>query len=143
MKKILYFISCAIVLGACNNSSTKVSNSANSSTDSVAQQTELVLNNGAKWKANAETNKGIEKMQKLVADYLISANNNNVALSESLNGMFTEILEACTMEGEAHEQLHHFLMPLKTKIDMLKEKGGQEEVSSLQYYLANYHQYFE
>lgn len=143
MRKIILYLCCTFALGACNNSNTPVSNASKSATDSAVLQTELVLNNGAKWKANAETNKGIEKMQKLVADYLISANNNNVALSESLNSMFAEIIEGCTMEGQAHEQLHHYIMPLKTKIDMLKEKGGQEEVSSLQYYLASYHQYFE
>lgn len=103
----------------------------------------LVLNNGNKWQANPETTKGIQKMQALVDNYLNAGDADNKKLSENLETEFTTILQNCTMSGEAHAQLHNFLLPLKGKIDKLKENQGIIAVKEIQSYLKNFTNYFQ
>jgi hypothetical protein len=43
------------------------------------------------------------------------------------------------MKGEAHNQLHHYLVPLKQEIDNLSEGN----IESVYVYLKTYSDYFE
>ncbi|MEP6793300.1 MAG: hypothetical protein ABJB16_03165 [Saprospiraceae bacterium] len=103
----------------------------------------LVLNNGLKWQANRETTEGIQNMQKRVDEYIANAGVDHKLLSENLEKEFSTIFEKCTMTGEAHTQLHNYLLPLRDRIGHLKEKGDTESVKSIQSYLAEYLNYFQ
>lgn len=115
--------------------------------ENVGEKTEtagnLILNNGAKWQANTETTVGINNMLKLVDDYMNNKNTDTKVLGQNLEKEFTDILQKCTMSGEAHNQLHNFLLPLKDKIEHLKENQKTEEVKEIQSYLKNYNTYFQ
>jgi hypothetical protein len=76
------------------------------------------LNEGQLWEANAETTQGIKNMQQLITDYSTESGNSEELIS-NLKAEFSMIFKKCTMTGEAHEQLHNYLIPLKTKIDGL------------------------
>jgi hypothetical protein len=100
------------------------------------------LNEGQLWEANAETTQGIKNMQQLMENY--STLNSNP--EELINGMKTEfamIFKKCTMTGEAHEQLHNYLIPLKTKIESLSEGINDENTDELKEYLKDYFSYFQ
>jgi hypothetical protein len=47
------------------------------------------------------------------------------------------------MTGEAHEQLHNYLIPLKTKIDGLSEGVTVEKTEDFKTYLEEYFNYFQ
>lgn len=47
------------------------------------------------------------------------------------------------MKGEAHEQLHNYLIPLNTKIDGLSEGINDENTEELNEYLKDYFNYFQ
>jgi hypothetical protein len=164
MKKTMFSIGIAMaLLTACQNNSnqpanqndgavTKQDTAANLKTEKHESEDneeeaeragKLVLNNGNKWKANAETTEGIKKMMSLVNEYLKKGDTDSKKLGESLEKEFTTVLQKCTMTGEAHEQLHNFLLPLKAKIDKLKETNNVEFVNEIQTYLNNYNNYFE
>jgi len=78
------------------------------------------LNDGQLWEANPETTQGIKNMQQLMADFSIDSGNSE-ELIVHLKDEFALIFKKCTMTGEAHEQLHNYLIPLKFKIESLSE----------------------
>lgn len=80
----------------------------------------LTLNNGNKWIANMETIDGIKNMIAIIAepmeeDRIILF----VARGQQLMTEFETLVSKCNMTGEAHEQLHHYILPLKEKIELL------------------------
>ncbi len=89
------------------------------------------LNKGAKWEANVETTRGIDMMRGLLIDFKAEPTVEDYrALHKKLAVEFQHILQRCTMTGEAHTQLHNYLMPLKEKIDFLAT-GKLNECNSL------------
>jgi hypothetical protein len=78
------------------------------------------LNNGAKWEANLETTRGIDVMRGILIEFPVNPTVEDYrGLNKKLAVEFQNILQRCTMTGEAHEQLHNYLMPLKGMIDKL------------------------
>lgn len=104
---------------------------------------ELSLNNGEKWQANPETNEGIANMQEAVESYQQAGTPDPDSLQMQLFSEFRTLVEKCTMKGEAHDQLHYYIIPLKKKIDALKEGDVQENITELEAYLMGYSDYFE
>lgn len=164
MKKTVFLIGIAITLvTACQNSSNQPSNQNNgtstkqdttanlnqkkheseSNNEEAETAGKLVLNNGDKWQANAETTEGIKNMLTMVNEYLKKGDTDNKKLSVGLENEFSTILQKCTMTGLAHEQLHNFLLPFKEKIEKLKGTKDIETVKEIQSYLNNYFNYFE
>jgi len=119
----------------------KIPLATNESEDEVAGN--LVLNNANKWQANPETIEGIRKMQNLVDDYLANTNTNKVkVLGENLEAEISDILEKCTMTGDAHAQLHNYLLPLREKIERLKDNHDIANVKVVKTYLTEFDKYF-
>lgn len=111
--------------------------------ESNEQSTGVALNNGAKWQANPETTMGIQNMQTLVNEYINKASPENKLLAENLEKEFSTIFQKCTMTGEAHNQLHNYLLPLKEKIEKLKEDANMDYVKNIHSYLEEYKNYFQ
>lgn len=107
----------------------------------------VALNNGTKWKANPETTAGINNMIKILSDFQESENAADYqALQKNLNQEFNLILKNCTMEGEAHEQLHNYLMPLKELIGKLSSSDTGEvttTIADIDDHLQLYGEFFE
>jgi hypothetical protein len=99
----------------------------------------LSLDNGSKWVANKETTEGIHEMMRLVADYTASSANDLDKLQEDLRTEFRTIFAKCTMKGEAHNQLHNYLYPLKEQIDELPKV----DLADVNKYLQLYFTYFQ
>ncbi len=108
----------------------------------------LQLNNGEKWPANPETTDGIRQMQKILADYMQTGgeNSSRQQLVDTLNAVKKQIFAQCTMKGEAHNNLHAYLVPLINKINDLKTVKTTEEekqaIARLNEHLALYDNYF-
>ena len=103
-------------------------------------------NNGQRWKANPETTAGIASMQAILAKYEEKTGDaaGRTALQEELELAFQDIFKKCTMTGEAHEQLHNYLLPMK---NMFEKIGGATEsepaLEQLKKHLEEYQNYFE
>lgn len=100
------------------------------------------LNAGQLWEANTETTQGIKNIQQLLDNYP-KENSNPDELIVGLKAEFAMIFKKCTMTGEAHEQLHNYLIPLKTKIESLSEPISDENTNDLKMYLQDYFNYFQ
>ena len=111
---------------------------------------QLTLHNGAKWPADAPTNKNADviisigdqfsKMNpKTVEDYKTFGNDVN----EAINTMIRE----CTMKGEADMALHYWFAPILQNASDLKETSNINELENIASEMIDrihiYHQYFE
>ena len=104
------------------------------------------LNKGAKWEANIETTNGIGAMLGMVNEMPATPTLEDYkALHKKLVTRFQQIFQECTMKGEAHEQLHNYLIPLKEKLEQL-EKGDlaacQKILPDIREYLGKYSHFF-
>jgi hypothetical protein len=89
--------------------------------------------------ANSETTEGIYAMLALIEEFQNQFSSDYAGLQENLTIEFQTIFKKCTMKGEAHDQLHNYLMPLKEELDQLSAKN----IEHTRLYLIDYAQYFK
>lgn len=103
----------------------------------------LQLNNGEKWGTNSETTAGIERMTAIIANTELDFTTKGENLNVEMKRVFTE----CTMEGEAHEQLHTYLLPMVKLFRELKEaeteNGATAKQNEIQQHLNIYSTFFK
>lgn len=107
----------------------------------------LSLNEGSLWDANKETTSGINNMIILMDSF---AGKEDIKLYNRLKGSleqeFMSILTNCTMEGESHNQLHTYLVPMKDAFKGLASDDltiCKESFENLNKRLAEYKTYFK
>ena len=146
MKKInlVLFLLAIISIGSCQNKEDKTSKEAIEVIPVSEKHTETVakvsLNKGQLWKANPETTAGINALRKIILES--SQEESASILKEKLNSEFALIFKKCTMEGEAHNQLHNYLLPLKLKINSLDDSNKAEIKKEIIAYLDEYPLFF-
>lgn len=151
MKKILGILFLSSLLLACNSSAdkehSKEANAVTKDHEHVEKASELVLNNGVKWKADSTTLANAANLQTIIAaaknesldDYLQTSK----ALESAMNKMVTE----CKMQGADHDALHKWLEPLIEKTKELSKATAPENVEpilhELEIHVNLFPQYFE
>lgn len=164
--KIILFFTLAIAFVACdnNNSVEPGVDTESSSDDKESNKATMIpgtpdlgspaaaavqLDNGKKWKANAETTEGINKMMasvKKAASSDMSDIDTYRALGSTLQQDFNEIFQKCTMTGEAHDQLHNFLLPMVDMVKTFEKKdmaSCEKMLPEIKEHLGSYYAYFE
>jgi len=113
----------------------------------LSDQNGIALNDGKRWIANPETTEGIKNMMKIMNTFNEKEDINSYAtLTESLKSEFSMVFEKCTMKGEAHNQLHNFLIPINDLFEPLASsdlKKCQESYDKLNSHLKVYQTYFK
>ena len=110
-------------------------------TKAVESEPTVTLDNGKRWKANPETTSGIANMMVLV-DKQIADKGDATAAKASLEKEFGLIFERCTMTGEAHNQLHNYLIPIHQQFSGF-DAGNAKQLAEMKTYLGTYGNYFE
>ncbi|MBK5193738.1 MAG: hypothetical protein JJE07_11110 [Flavobacteriaceae bacterium] len=107
---------------------------------------QIQLDNGSKWKANIETTEGLQAMSSRIAEDESNSIKNYKQLASDLNDLKNKIIKECTMEGESHDNLHVFLVPLADKIEALGEVNSVHEgaviTRDIREHLEVYYNYF-
>jgi hypothetical protein len=153
MKKsniLIVTILATILIVSCNNDKNKNKEIAKPvQTEEEAHESEgvLELNNGNLWMANIETTEGIQNMTKSISNFKDTENIEAYPeLKTKLEAEFGAIISKCTMTGEAHDQLHNYLLPMKPLFkdlaaeDLATRKSGLEKLTK---YLSEYSAYFK
>lgn len=105
---------------------------------------EMTLVDGKKWEANPETTEGIRNMHAALKDF--SAGGGRIEdLAGRLEQEYQYIIQKCTMKGDGHQQLHHFLVPVQHYIQQIKtgDRQAEESVAPLKEHIESYGNYFE
>ena len=155
MKKLLALLFLTGTLWACNNNTPSEKKEAidSAETDHHEQSVnsgELLLNNGAKWKADSTTNNNVksllvvlEKLNDGTDKSLTAYKKTATDLQQGLDKMISE----CKMKGPDHDALHKWLEPLIEQVAKLKkastEAGAAQTLDAIQARVNLYPQFFE
>jgi hypothetical protein len=149
---LVFGISVALFMACQNKSSQKDEVTTNNKemeavhSEDHSSDMSVHLNNGQKWTANAETTDGIKNMSAMVNEI---GDANDKADCMSLKGQliteFDALIQKCTMTGEAHEQLHKYLIPLRKKFEALDATDGTgcgKAIDDIRQHLDAFNNYF-
>jgi hypothetical protein len=143
MKKILTIVLVASLLLACNPGSEKEETHQEHSD----KATGLVLNNGAKWKADSTTATIVALLQTIVSNAKKESLESYVQTADQLQDGLNKMVSECKMKGADHEALHHWLEPLMEKTKELKNATTTENaaviLSDIESKIKLFTQYFE
>lgn len=105
----------------------------------------MSLNDGQKWAMDDHTRQSFDIMAKSFLSIDIYSLNNDALKAEgiTLQNNVDGLIQGCTMEGNAHDQLHTFLMGYMPEVKALIETGSVENAKIIQLYLQNYSKYFK
>jgi len=98
----------------------------------------MSLNNGEKWQMDEHTRRMIGQMNQRISSDL-----SGMALGLKLQDDLNELIAGCLMTGEAHNQLHAFLMQIMPVIDQLQAQGDFASEQRVSFLLDNYAHFFE
>lgn len=115
-----------IALNACTNSEQKKNTDHNEDVQSSEEMSHhhidsskiINLNNGEKWKVDENMLVFIADMKKDVESFSGNNQEDYKLLAEKLQVNIDKLTSNCTMTGQAHDELHKWLLPY---IDMVKE----------------------
>lgn len=141
MNKIIKILILTLTFGACNTQESKLLDDVN-------------LNNGVAWNANNETTNGMHSMQKYISVFK-TQNINSLSETEKievyhkvnleLKKEFNLIIQSCSMKGEAHNQLHNYILPMLKMFEGIDTNDIliiEDNFNKLETRLEYYHIYF-
>ena len=125
MKKIMAIALITSLLVSCNSQSDKKNSTttipAGIQQPPVEKDTGLVLNNGAKWKADSTTLLNVALLQKIVSGARKESLENYIQTATQLQEGINKMVNECKMKGPDHDALHHWLEPLMEQTKELKK----------------------
>lgn len=105
----------------------------------------LNLNDGLKWEVDDHTRSTLSKMAvSFSSSYSPDADAETLKnAGVELQNLINELVQGCSMTGEAHDQLHAFLTAYMPTVASLSESGQIEDAQKIKSYLETYGEYFE
>ena len=150
MKKIIFLLLGSFVLFACNQSANKTESDDHASHEHAVADTQLTLNNGAKWNADSITSHNVVNLKTIADNFRIkpfpSATEYQL-LSNDLNSGVNKLIQDCKMSGPDHDALHKWLEPVLKESNQLKTitdtDAARTTFKSLDERIDAYPNYFE
>lgn len=103
----------------------------------------LQLNNGKKWKANETMLLNIRTMEKDVASFDSKKPENYEVLAKNLKANISLLTANCTMTGQAHDELHKWLLPFIDLVDTFSKDKSNATFAKIQESFITFNTYFE
>lgn len=107
----------------------------------------IVLNNGSKWKVDEPMMEVILKMEGDVNTFMTSENKDYKAFQVSLQADIDNLTSNCTMKGQAHDELHKWLLPYIDMVELLKNAPNDTDAAAIATQIQDsfkvLHTYFE
>lgn len=148
MKYVVWMAGIMLLSSACNQGDEHTGQNTEEehhhTETTVENNHDLTLDDGKKWQANTETTTGAKNMQQIIAKYSGEGNLPLTQLGDDLQKELNLIFDKCNMEGDAHDQLHNFLLPLIDMVDAIKgQEVSASQLKELQEHLDLYFEYFK
>lgn len=153
MKKIIILIPViSLFLFSCGNTSKE---KPKEQTETVThkehqhdEESEIIeLNNGEKWKVDANMLVHIRNMENDVISFDKVEQKDYKSLGEKLQSNIDLLTSNCTMKGKAHDEMHKWLLPY---IDLVKELSeakneteAEKQFQNIQTSFTTFNQYFQ
>ena len=133
-----------LFLFSCNTKSkeektTEIKMEEHQHSDSEAIQ----LNEGKKWKVDDNMMLHIRNMEKDVMNFNSENNKNYPLLANKLKSNIDLLTSNCTMKGEAHDELHKWLVPYIGLVDKFSKEKKVNQFLEIQHSFKTFNQYFQ
>jgi hypothetical protein len=107
----------------------------------------IKLNNGEKWKVDANMITHIRNMENDVISFAKVEPKDYKALSAKLQSNIDLLTSNCTMEGKAHDELHKWLLPYIDLVNELaeakEETKAEKQFQKIENSFITFNQYFQ
>ncbi len=108
---------------------------------------EIVLNNGEKWKVDDKMLVHIRNMENDINSFENTSNTDYKELAKNLQSNLDLLTSNCTMKGQAHDELHKWLLPYIDMVNEFSETKNkqelQEQFKKIQSSFLTFNQYFQ
>ena len=156
MTSVLQLVS-AIVMGllliSCGESGKEIQSTSHSeggdpspiAADVSTNDHGLRLNGDDKWPMDAHTRAMFDKMKASFRDGGTDSGDTESikAVAATIRAEIDELIQGCTMTGEAHDQLHKYLMAYIPAVEKMANAGTKADAESVHALLELYPKYFQ
>jgi len=159
MKKIsliVFSLGLAVILTACGTTAEKESKTKKSEIKEEvpaenkevhsSDGNQILLDNGNRWKVNPEMIPHLQASEQALKSYQKNNGSDYKQLAAEMKEHNDQLISSCTMKGESHEQLHHWLHPHLKLVKALSEAENEETaegiIRKLEASFEEYHNYF-
>ena len=128
-KLIILLTSFMVLFSSCNELATKdekIQNEIVSEDENLG----IELNNGAKWKVDENMMVHIKNIENDIISFAGTEKKEYKLLAEKLQSNIDLLTSNCTMKGQAHDELHKWLVPYIELVDVLSENQDSTDAVS-------------
>ena len=142
--KIAFLATVVLLIFSCNTKSkeekaTKIKTEEHQHSESETIQ----LNNGEKWKVDDNMMIHIRNMEKDVVHFDQEKSTNYSLLANKLKTNIDILTSNCTMKGQAHDELHKWLVPYIELVDSFSKEKSANQFTEIQNSFLTFNQYFQ
>ena len=142
--KIILLATAGLFLFSCNTKSkeektTQIKTEEHQHSDNEA----IHLNDGEKWKVDDNMMEHIRNMENDIVAFTNKSDKNYTQLASKLKANLDLLTSNCTMKGQAHDELHKWLVPYIDLVDSLEKENTDEQFKAIQHSFENFNQYFK
>lgn len=145
--KITSILLSMFFLFSCNdkakNESAETSQATKTEVHEHSNDETIQLNDGQKWKVDVDMMAHIRIMENDVTSFDKETPENYQLLADNLKKNIDLLTSNCTMKGEAHDELHKWLLPYIELVDDFSKDKSNENLAKIQESFTTFNQYFQ
>ena len=142
--KIALLATVVLLLFSCNTKSKEEKTTEIKTEEHQHSESETIqLNNGEKWKVDDNMMLHIRNMEKDVVHFDQEKSTNYSLLANKLKTNIDILTSNCTMKGQAHDELHKWLVPYIELVDSFSEEKSANQFTEIQNSFLTFNQYFK
>ena len=145
--KITTILLSTFFLFSCNdkakNESAETSQATKTEVHEHSNDETIQLNDGQKWKVDVDMMAHIRIMENDVTSFDKETPENYQLLADNLKKNIDLLTSNCTMKGEAHDELHKWLLPYIELVDHFSKDKSNENLAKIQESFTTFNQYFQ
>lgn len=145
--KITSILLSTFFLFSCNdkakNESAETSQATKTEVHEHSNDETIQLNDGQKWKVDVDMIAHIRTMENDVTSFDKETPENYQLLADNLKKNIDLLTSNCTMKGQAHDELHKWLLPYIELVDDFSKDKSNENLAKIQESFTTFNQYFQ
>ena len=142
--KIAFLATVILLLFSCNTKSKEEKTTEIKTEEHQHSESETIqLNNGEKWKVDDNMMIHIRNMEKDVVHFDQEKSTNYSLLANKLKTNIDILTSNCTMKGQAHDELHKWLVPYIELVDLFSKEKSANQFTEIQNSFKTFNQYFQ
>lgn len=142
--KIAFLATVVLLIFSCNTKSKEEKTTEIKTEEHQHSESETIqLNNGEKWKVDDNMMLHIRNMEKDVVHFDQEKSTNYSLLANKLKTNIDILTSNCTMKGQAHDELHKWLVPYIELVDSFSKEKSANQFTEIQNSFLTFNQYFK